>query len=126
MAPQMGRRTRTGGTVIKATCGWALLAAMSVAATGASAQTIACRLVTNQLQNPVFCAHNNDPTRLYVVEKPGRVRIVDLPSGAVHPAPFLDLTAVVRDFGEGGLLGMAFDPGYASNRFVYLYYMAIP
>src|SRR5262245_62123464 len=31
-------------------------------------------------------------------------------------------TAVVDDDGERGLLGIAFDPDYATNRFVYVYY----
>ena len=37
--------------------------------------------------------------------------------------PFLDISNRVSAAGEGGLLSMAFDPQYASNGFVYLYYI---
>jgi glucose/arabinose dehydrogenase len=41
-------------------------------------------------------------------------------NGALLPAPFLTLT--VDSSGERGLLGVAFDPNFASNNFVYVYY----
>jgi hypothetical protein len=61
----------------------------------------------------------NDP-RLFVVEKTGRIRVVK--DGAVLPVPFLDLHDRVSGGSEQGLLGLAFDPAYASNgRFVVNY-----
>jgi glucose/arabinose dehydrogenase len=61
----------------------------------------------------------NDP-RLFVVEKTGRIRIIR--DGAVLAAPFLDLHDRVSGAAEQGLLGLAFDPAYASNgRFVVNY-----
>jgi glucose/arabinose dehydrogenase len=56
--------------------------------------------------------------RLFVLEQPGRVRIVK--DGALLSAPFLTLP-VLND-GEQGLLGIAFDPNFATNRYLYLYY----
>jgi glucose/arabinose dehydrogenase len=51
------------------------------------------------------------------VEKGGAIRIVQ--NGALLPAPFLDLSAKVSTGNEQGLLGLAFDPQYATNgRFV--------
>jgi glucose/arabinose dehydrogenase len=58
--------------------------------------------------------------RLFVTERPGRVRIVTL-SGASELALTLD---GVYAQGEAGLLGLALDPEFAQNRFVYLYYSA--
>lgn len=49
---------------------------------------------------------------LYVAQPPG------------EPVPALDLSARVCSASERGLLGVAVDPGFASNRFIYLYYTA--
>jgi glucose/arabinose dehydrogenase len=54
-----------------------------------------------------------DRQRVFVVEQPGRIRI--LRSGALVPNPFLDVTARVASGGERGLLGLAFHPQYATN-----------
>ena len=43
-------------------------------------------------------------------------------NGALLPTPFVTLT--VDSAGERGLLGIAFDPAFASNHFVYVYYTA--
>jgi glucose/arabinose dehydrogenase len=59
--------------------------------------------------------------RLFVTERPGRVRIVNLSTFTSELA--LTLTGVYTQ-GEAGLLGLALDPGFAQNRFVYLYYSA--
>ncbi|HYE61739.1 MAG TPA: PQQ-dependent sugar dehydrogenase [Phycisphaerales bacterium] len=59
--------------------------------------------------------------RLWVVEQPGTIRVMNAATGAVEPTPFLTVPSV-RYGGEGGLLGMAFHPQYASNGYFYLYY----
>src|SRR5687767_15104975 len=53
-----------------------------------------------------------------VTERPGRVRRLDR-NLKLQRAPVA--TVRVDDSGEGGLLGMAIDPGFRRNRFVYLY-----
>jgi aldose sugar dehydrogenase len=58
--------------------------------------------------------------RVFVTERPGRVRIVGA-SGSSELALSLD---GVFTQGEAGLLGLALDPEFAQNRFVYLYYSA--
>lgn len=60
--------------------------------------------------------------RLFVTERAGRVRILDLAAGASHLALTLD---GVFSQGEAGLLGLALDPAFAQTRFVYLYYSAV-
>jgi glucose/arabinose dehydrogenase len=57
--------------------------------------------------------------RVLVTERPGRLRIVAR-DGTVGPA--LDGVPAVDATGQGGLLGIALDPDYASNRLVYLSY----
>lgn len=70
---------------------------------------------------PVAVRHAGDE-RLFVVEQPGRIRIVG-PDGNVRWPPFLDITSRVHDAGiEQGLLGLAFHPRYAENGFYYVYY----
>ena len=59
--------------------------------------------------------------RLFVTERAGRVRILDLAASTSELALTLD---GVFAQGEAGLLGLALDPGFPSNRFVYLYYTA--
>jgi glucose/arabinose dehydrogenase len=57
--------------------------------------------------------------RMLVTERPGRLRIVD-PSGRVS-APLAGVPRVQAS-GQGGLLDVALDPGFAENRLVYLSY----
>ena len=58
--------------------------------------------------------------RLFVCEQGGTLRVIK--NGVLLPTPFVSLT--VDSNGERGLLGVAFDPNFASNQFVYLYYTA--
>lgn len=55
--------------------------------------------------------------RIFITEQSGDLRIWD---GALLAAPFLQLD--VDDRAERGLLGVALDPQFASNGFVYVYY----
>ena len=58
--------------------------------------------------------------RVFVCLQGGQLRVVK--NGALLAAPFLTVT--VSSVGERGLLGVAFDPNFAANRFVYVYYTA--
>lgn len=77
--------------------------------------------VVRGLSEPVFLTHApGDATRLFVVEKTGRIRIIQ--NGTLLPAAFLDLRDSISTGGEQGLLGLAFAPDYASSgRFVVSY-----
>ena len=63
-----------------------------------------------------------DPTRWFVLEKGGVVRVFDNDAGATSSGVFLDLRGVVNPAGEGGLLGMAFHPGYPGTPEVFVSY----
>ncbi len=54
-----------------------------------------------------------DTRRLFVVEKGGRIRVVE--DGRLLAVPFLDLSSEVSKGGEQGLLGLAFHPRYGST-----------
>ena len=58
--------------------------------------------------------------RLFVCEQGGKLRVIK--DGSLLPTPFVTLT--VDSAGERGLLGVAFDPAFATNGFVYVYYTA--
>lgn len=59
--------------------------------------------------------------RLFVVERGGRIRLLD--GKTIARRPFLDVSRLVsRGHGEQGLLGLAFHPGYAKNRRFYINY----
>jgi len=65
-----------------------------------------------------------DASRWFVVEKPGTVRVFDNDPGVTASEVWLDLTGSISAAGEGGLLGLAFDPDFDSNGFVYASYTA--
>jgi len=58
--------------------------------------------------------------RIFVCEQTGNLRVIK--NGALLPTPFLTVT--VDSSGERGLLGVAFDPNFAANQFIYVYYTA--
>ncbi len=94
-------------------------ATATVAYAGA-AVNIALSQVAVNLDNPTFLTAPNGDTRLFVVERPGRIRIVE--NGVTLSTPFLDVSSRVFTGGEGGLLSMAFDPQFAQNGYFYIYY----
>ena len=69
------------------------------------------------LSNPTAMAIAPDG-RIFVRLQGGSLRVIK--NGALLPTPFLSLT--VDATGERGLLGIAFDPNFATNNFLYLYY----
>jgi glucose/arabinose dehydrogenase len=73
---------------------------------------------------PIHVTHAGDGSgRLFVVEQPGRIRI--LRNGGVVAAPFLDISGRVTCCGETGLLSVAFPPGYAGKGHFYVNYTAV-
>jgi glucose/arabinose dehydrogenase len=56
--------------------------------------------------------------RIFVCLQGGTLRVIK--NGTLLPAPFITLN--VDPNGERGLLGLAFDPNFATNNFLYLYY----
>jgi glucose/arabinose dehydrogenase len=100
------------------------LAAIAVvpAASGSSGALHLVKVV--QFSGPVDAASTtSQPGNLYVVEQAGRILV--LANGHVRSTPFFDFRSHVRSGGEQGMLSLAFDPRYASNRFVYVSYTAL-
>ena len=85
----------------------------------AAALTLALREVAN-VPGAVFAAIPAGDPRLFIVERAGRIHI--LQGGALLATPFLDISSRVSTAGEGGLLSVVFDPQYATNGIFFLYY----
>jgi glucose/arabinose dehydrogenase len=78
-------------------------------------------LAADGFDQPVQVVDAGDGSgRLFVVEQPGRIRIVQ--DNQVLPEPFLDLSDLVSCCGERGLLSVAFHPDYAENGEVFVDY----
>ena len=76
-------------------------------------------VVAGGLANPTAMALAPDG-RIFVCQQGGALRVIK--NGALLATPFL--TVAVDSAGERGLLGVAFDPNFASNQLVYVYYTA--
>lgn len=79
----------------------------------------------NFVQNPVATGLTHPTSlafapdgRIFVTEQGGTLRVIK--NGALLGTPFLSLTVNSKD--ERGLLGVAFDPNFASNQYLYVYY----
>ncbi len=76
--------------------------------------------ITDELVNPTSFRFAPDG-RIFVLQQGGQVRVIK--NGVLLPEPFLSLSVDSR--GEHGLLGIAFDPNFNLNPYVYIYYTAL-
>jgi glucose/arabinose dehydrogenase len=103
-------------------------AAMAPVCANPSAGTTVTMREVAAVGNPAVLVTSppNDP-RLFVVEQRGAIRIIE--DGQLRPAPFLDISddagGPVVDGGEMGLLGLAFDPAFATTGEFYVTYTSL-
>jgi glucose/arabinose dehydrogenase len=116
------KKRKPGQAGKPATAAPAPAGAALVPAPAAIADTLELRVVVRKLESPVDleAAPGDRSGRLYVVEKVGRIRLLE--GGALVERPFLDMTARVSKGSEQGLLGLAFHPKFADNGRFYLNY----
>ena len=77
--------------------------------------------VATGLSAPVYVsAPPGDVNRLFVVEQPGRIRVIQ--NGQLLATSFLDIASKVSFGGEQGLFSVAFHPSYGTNGFFYVDY----
>lgn len=81
---------------------------------------IALQRVAGDLASPVHLTAPPGDGRLFIVEQPGRIRVVE--GGQLLATPFLDITGKVSAGGERGLLSVAFHPQYAQNGAFFVNY----
>jgi len=73
--------------------------------------------------DPVGIYDPEDGTdRLFVVEKGGKIFVINNTPSTSTKLTFLDISVDVSSTGERGLLGLAFHPDYGSNGYFYVYY----
>ncbi len=88
-------------------------------ATRAGPASAAVEVVVRGLDTPWALAFAPDG-RIFVTERGGRVRVVQ--NGALQQAAWATIPVVARSGSESGLLGLALDPDFARNGFVYIAY----
>jgi glucose/arabinose dehydrogenase len=99
----------------------ALTGRSSIAAQDSGVLDFGLELVADGIDQPVQVVDAGDGSgRLFVVEQPGRIHIVQ--DGQVLAEPFLDLSDLVSCCGERGLLSVAFHPNYAKTGDVFVNY----
>jgi uncharacterized repeat protein (TIGR03806 family) len=99
--------------------------ALNSGAGGTIALTEAFPSLPDTLSQPLAMLQApGDSSRWFVLEKTGRVRVFqNTPNVSAFDTDFINLATsfpAFNDAGEGGLLGMAFHPNYATNGYVYL------
>lgn len=85
---------------------------------------LALEAVVSGLASPTYVTAPPGDDRLFVLEQPGRIRIVR--DGELLAEPFLDIAGAVRDGGERGLLGLAFAPNFEESGRFYVDYTTEP
>jgi len=78
---------------------------------------IQVEIVAQNLEAPWAIAPSPDG-RIFLTERPGRIRVVQ--DGVLLQEPWARIE--VAAVGEAGLLGLALDPDFSQNRYVYIYY----
>ncbi|WP_246755929.1 DUF4082 domain-containing protein [Bradyrhizobium neotropicale] len=76
------------------------------------------------LSEPTAIDWTPDGRYMLVAQKGGVVRVVD--NGTLRSTPLIDLSNEVNEYGDRGLLGIAINPNFASNPYVYLLYTYDP
>ncbi len=56
----------------------------------------------------------------YVLERTGKLRV--MVKDRLQRTPVIDLAGILTSAGQGGLLGMAFDPDFQVNKYIFLHY----
>lgn len=79
------------------------------------------------LANPTGITHAGDGSnRLFVWQQTGVVSVISNRNTTPQLSTFLDIRSRVdASTGESGLLGLAFDPGFASNGYFYVQYVTM-
>jgi glucose/arabinose dehydrogenase len=116
------RWIRTRGSVdVARTLAW-LVAALLCAETG-RAQPLSSEPVGAGFDAPMYVTHAPGlPGLLFVAERAGIIRAVDLATGATLTPAFLDIAPLVITSFERGLLGLAFHPDFEANGHFYVHY----
>ena len=99
----------------------AVAAIATACGTGRSDAAVRLQVVASGLQSPLYLtAPPGSHGRLFIVEKGGKI-VIDQ-DGHILSRAFLNISRLVSNGSEQGLLGMAFDPHYRTNHLFYISY----
>lgn len=84
-------------------------------------QTIGIQTFATGFTSPTEVVSAGD-TRLFVVQQNGIIKILNA-NGTTNATNFLNISSIVLNSGEQGLLGLAFHPNYSTNGFFYVNYI---
>ncbi len=80
------------------------------------------RRIASGLNAPIFVTGLPDGSgRVVVVERAGRMRVLNPTTGAFQTDDFLNITSTIATDGEKGLLGLAFSPNYLADGALYVH-----
>lgn len=100
--------------------------AVRITVTDAAGGSFAVRRVGTGFAAPVFLTAMPDGSgRVLVVERAGRIRVLDPATGAIAATPFLDIVGQVSTDGERGLLAVALAPDYMTSGRAYVFLTAL-
>ncbi|MBD1912742.1 MULTISPECIES: PQQ-dependent sugar dehydrogenase [unclassified Leptolyngbya] len=97
----------------------------SAQSTGTVVVDISSDRIASGLEQPLYVTSPpGDSQRLFIVERTGSIKILNLQTGTVLPTPFLTISnsELLEDGGEQGLLGLSFHPNFAQNGKFYVNY----
>ena len=97
------------------------VATSEVASAGLTPMTLEQAFPNLAFPDMVHMTHAGDGTdRLWVVRRSGEIMVFPNRNDVGSAAVFLDIGGRVTASGEEGLLGLAFDPQYAANGYLYV------
>jgi glucose/arabinose dehydrogenase len=91
-----------------------LAAATLLRAASMPRPNVQVEVIARGLETPWAIAFSPDG-RIFFTERPGRIRVIK--NGALEKEPWMQID--VHERGEAGLLGLAVDPDFQRNRFLY-------
>lgn len=121
-SPNVTRRRAAKGTSRRFLC--ALFAAATLFCGARSTCAITAQLVASGFSQPLFVtAPPGDTSSIYIVEQGGKIWRFNLQTNALDSTPFFDISDIALVTDEQGLLGLAFDPNFATNGKFYLHFV---
>ena len=118
-------------TIAQVRCGIAIIALL-FASSPVLAATLAAGFEQTVIAGPIYAGTSLEfapDGKLFVLEKSGTIQVYQRtgPTNWIQVAPLNNFLSSdppkVYALGESGLLGIAFDPAYVTNRYVYLHYV---
>jgi glucose/arabinose dehydrogenase len=94
---------------------WAALAVCSWARAD-----LASQILVNGLSEPLFLSQPQGDDRLFVMQRAGQIRVIE--GGVLQATDYLSISGDITQAGEGGLLGVAFAPDFATSGVLYANY----